>query len=57
MRLGYQLVLRVCVGARGTIFAVLIHGDISAHFGFLHLFNFLIEFKSFFLAVELLLLG
>lgn len=57
MRLGHQLVLRMCVGALVAIFARLVHHHISAHLRFLHLLYFLVEFEPLLFAIELLLHG
>lgn len=55
--LGHQLLHVVSVAAAITIFTVLVHNDVSAHFSLLHLFDFLVEFESLLLIVEPLLLG
>lgn len=42
----HELVHVVCVGAGVAVFAVLVHDNIPAHLGLLHLLDFLVELES-----------
>lgn len=56
MSLSYELVLVVSVRAVRTILAAAIHDNVAAHFCLFHFGYFLVEFDSFFLGLEVVLL-
>lgn len=53
----HKLIHVVCIGAGVSILTVLVHDNIPAHLGLLHLLNFLVEFESLLSVHELLLHG
>lgn len=56
MLLWYEFVPAMSIWTWITVFTMMIHDDISAHFCFLHFFNFLVELEAFLPVHELLLL-
>lgn len=47
----------MCIRTGVPVLAVLVHEDVSTHFGFFHFLNFLVELESLFAIDELLFLS